>query len=450
MPFEDTHRYDPHTLSFSKLWGDREEKGFVDDDDDALMSLTSLSALRRPKLQRLYVMTTITIAIIGSCVALALSLGRKNGEVLRHPIVENTTTTTALPLPPLSLEVTCASVNLKTDAGYSDCLHMCAPAQCCSLISSSPFSCLDDNRQLCEIYRSSCQHLDHKKAADNSIVDTSVEKSCSTSALTSKEGVDQCKSLCQGFSCCFDGSKTCDVSSAWCREFGACALLNHVNEKGFDSHQQAKAAVKSACTDLSNFEGQTKCSNICQPALCCFLPDLVLTKQCNVQCDHYVACEVLYGPLQQIEAMEKEEQAMSFSIPQQVERACAPAQLQTTSGVRACMDVCQHHLCCFKQDGGCLLSNPEECHLYSGCRLLMEMTTPLSESPQQACSVAAFASDGPAPCIQACSSHLCCVVDERFSSSCASQEVCSGIYAPCKVFSPTPLPKEKMPIYWNE
>ena len=434
MPYDESSRYNPHNpIEYDA----KDEQGFIDDDndDEALLSLSSLGDLRSHRRQQYCALITIIFTIIGSCVALGLSVTK--------PRKKHTQSVTAYGViaPPPNFEVTCAPMNIETDEGYSACLYMCEPAQCCSLIGTNPFSCLEGNRDYCEIYRSSCQHLDHKRASNHSKLHTSVETACNTDALKSQEGVNNCESMCKGFSCCFDETSNCDVSTAWCHKFGACSILFQVDGDGFNSHTEAEAVIDAACQDISNYSGQTACSNICQLSLCCFLPDFFLTKQCTVTCDHYKACNVLYGPLQKIKVKSKEEQMVKVSIPQQVERACAPAQFQALSGVKECMDICQHHLCCFRSNG-CLLSNPDECQLYSACRQLTDLVTPLSEPPEQACSVAALQTDGPAPCVQACSSHLCCWIDDRFTSSCAGDDVCSGIYATCHVLAPTPLINE--------
>jgi hypothetical protein len=130
----------------------------------------------------------------------------------------------------------------------------------------------------------------------------------------------------------------------------------------------------------------------------------------------------------------------SFSIPHEVEQACNPAQLQTVPGVKACLELCQHHMCCFDfafgGGVGCLESNPDECMLYSACQALLPKTNSTNRDPAKSCDAAHVGYNGPKKCLQACASSYCCLFDTRYQASCANEDKCSTTFQACQILAP--------------
>ena len=337
-------------------------------------------------------------------------------------------------------------------------MELCQPALCCSYVpANTRLSCLTtEHRHDCEIYRASCQHLQHQKAAAGSL---SVDQACSTQSLTTAYGVQKCQKFCTPYKCCFDGSGgsgNCARTEAQCADHGACATLLLVDQDGFDSQtDEAKDAVDAACQTIEDYDGQTQCTHVYNPALCCFLSDAVWHKPCSHNCSHYESCAQLYGPMQKTKNQTTSSTSITFSIPHQLERTCSPAQLVSLKGVKECLELCQHHLCCFDDDDNdddderndCLPHKTDECHLYSACRQLTDLVTPQHNqetTPEEACAPSVIEQDGPATCVQSCRNHLCCFLDPRFEASCSSTDAScrDNRIAPCRILAPRSPPLE--------
>jgi hypothetical protein len=422
--------------------GQEELSGFVDDYDasQSLVHLDSRKERRWWRNGKFLIMVVAVLALVGVCVGVGILLSDDDEDSENYQNHKKSVDSHKIPAVPSDLHVVCAPMNIQSDKGYNDCLESCQPAQCCEFIAENDLSCVEEHRNTCEKYRASCQHLDHKKATD---VDATIDQLCATDALMTGAGVDACTAACEPFKCCFDDDSTdCDVSEALCSDNGACATALLVDSTGFSSTAEAKEKIQTACGDMSNYEGQTECTNVCNPAQCCFLSEAAWTHPCTVECDQYEPCSVLYGPLLRGNAMDKM-QEVGFSIPHQVETACNPANLASIDGVRECFDVCQHHLCCFDklEAGGCPDTNPDECHLYSACRALVEIDDN-QEQPHEICEARLVALDGPLQCMQACRKGYCCLMDSRFESSCASDQICNNYYEGCLVLAPQKLPAE--------
>lgn len=417
-------------------------QGFIDEDLSILNSGEFGYQFRRRRVitSKCLIFTMIGLAVVGIAVGLGIALNKSggSGQDASPPSSTSNTGNTEIsgsvdiPQVPIDLHNICAPMNIQFDQGYNDCLALCQPAQCCEYVAENAFSCVEEHRQVCEKYRASCQHLDQKKATSSGITGNKV---CSTKSLMTKEGVQACHDFCQPFKCCFDHSgASCNITEAVCSDNGACATALLVDEEGFASHAEAKDAVDSACQDMTTYKGQTQCSNTCNPAVCCFLSPSAWKQPCNVECDHYEACSALYGPILRHNTTDQD---VFLSIPHQVEQACNPSQMATLTGIRGCLDLCQHHLCCFEEheSGGCSHTNPEECHLYSACRALFESGSAV-EQPADSCTPSIVELEGPDECLQSCAKGYCCIVDARYEASCANDVICTTYYKACDILAP--------------
>ena len=421
-------------------------QGFID--DDPTHSLVQLGHHRRQLFLcdgKKLIFSMGVLAVVGVAVGLGIVFGEMEAPSHHGATVHSAGDTPMAPPLPGDLHVICAPLNVQTDEGYNACLEMCQPADCCNQIPESPLSCIDTHRKDCQKYRASCQHLDHVKATATEVT---ADKLCSTDSLMTVEGVEACNDACESFKCCFDGSTDCSVSEALCSDNGACVTALLVDSGGLDNHVEAKETIENACQDMLSYEGQTKCTNVCSPAVCCFLSPTAWKHPCSVSCDHYAACSQLYGPVLLTDDVDGDE---GFSIAHQVEQACNPSQLETLKGAQGCIDLCQHHLCCFDgldeggfdglETGDCLDTNKEECSLYSACRALIDIGDN-TEQPSEICAPKLVEQNGPAECMKACSKNYCCLFDARFASSCANDEICSTDYKPCEILAPEGTPAE--------
>ena len=434
--------------TFDDLYDDLQ--GSVDEDDNAILT----PAQRQQKRKKLWTIIGIVVTIwIVATIAVVVLNPSGDDESTNDGAADDSITSGGgdtvfsgftpdggLPSVPEGLHTICAPLNLiQSPQAYDDCLHLCHPAECCHFSASSSASCLTEYRELCEQYRASCQHLQNQKAEEATYLETII-KVCSTQSLQTETGMVACKEQCDPYACCFDGSTDCTHSDAVCSDHGACVTALLLGDRPIESAEQAKGAVDTACGDLGTYEGQTKCSHICSPALCCFLSPSVWHKPCQVRCDHYETCSVLYGPIQQ--SNETEIRNITYSIPHELEKTCSPAQMNTLKGSKECLEGCQHHLCCFDDENPC---NAEECHLYSACQVLVgrNSSTEITNSyVHEVCSGSIIETDGPKSCLDACSSSFCCLVDPRFTSWCGDNNPMCSKTEGCRIFSPTKLPPE--------
>mmetsp|Transcript_23961 Transcript_23961/g.36447 ORF Transcript_23961/g.36447 Transcript_23961/m.36447 type:complete len:461 (-) Transcript_23961:164-1546(-) len=117
------------------------------------------STTQRGRVVKCVFITLVCLAVIGIIVGIGVSVIDMGGaDGTQHGL--------SIPSVPVDLHVVCAPMNLRSEEGYSNCLKLCQPAECCELPPDSSKSCVKEHRHQCELYRSSCQHLDHLKPDD--------------------------------------------------------------------------------------------------------------------------------------------------------------------------------------------------------------------------------------------------------------------------------------------
>jgi mitochondrial ornithine carrier protein len=315
--------------------------------------------------------------------------------------------------PPNNIDVICSPLNLENEKGYEACLHACEPSSCCYLTASNRFSCLETDWSTCEIYHTWCQHLEHKKVKDSISGKQTPDNVCNTHSLLTEEGTNLCLSLCKDYTCCFDddlGDTVCNVTNAWCKEYGACNTLQFVdtNDGFFGDQTKAKHSIEEACFDLASIEGHTTCQNVCNPARCCFLPQDQWRGQCQRDCSHYEACQELYGEPNNAE-------------PKPDADGCRRSNMKSTQ--RECLDVCDDLLCC--ADGACR-HETTACSVFRTCiesfpqrffsTLELNKNVENNEGfdkndPTKACSSESVGIDGGNACYAVCDQLLNCSGD---------------------------------------
>jgi hypothetical protein len=334
---------------------------------------------------------------------------------------------------PKNLQSVCSPLSIQSEEGYDKCLELCYPSHCCSYESNSQLSCLNDYRSECEQYRSSCQHLDHARSKQSGM---QVDQVCSIQSLMTHDGVKACQDICEPFQCCFNKDRDikCNISESLCFEHGACVASTNSLDNVLNSYEEATEFVNQACNDLSTYEGQTKCSSICNQASCCFVTDSLWKRSCNLPCNQYTACSSLYGPIQ---ANNPSLYGSNVSVYDQIEHTCDLKKLETLHGIRSCLEICEHHLCCLSgPQNGCSTMNSVGCDEYHACWPLLQSINGDKKSPSESCSLRYIQAHGSLECLHSCSENLCCLLDARFQSSCASDNECSTTFKPCSILAP--------------
>eukprot|EP00521_Asterionellopsis_glacialis_P007341 CAMPEP_0195284970 /NCGR_PEP_ID=MMETSP0707-20130614/2972_1 /TAXON_ID=33640 /ORGANISM="Asterionellopsis glacialis, Strain CCMP134" /LENGTH=1243 /DNA_ID=CAMNT_0040344389 /DNA_START=149 /DNA_END=3880 /DNA_ORIENTATION=- len=457
------------------------------------------SDLRRYRFKRMFLMIIVLGTFIGISVGVGVHVNSQNQDENSPSSNTDSNSNTyngdssnvgtpgsedfELKTPPSDLEILCSETNInKSQEGFSKCLHACQPAQCCEIVDTNPFSCLQEFKHDCRTYHKYCQHLQTKKVQDAAAGQETVDQVCSTTSLSTPKGVKQCTNLCSEFMCCFPDKESneyapCSVSQAFCADYGACSALLYVDDDGFDSHQEAKATIEEVCfpgVDPPSYEQMHQCDNMCGPAQCCFVDpydgvgDMMDAggttsfETCMVDCAHYEACSIIYGDYHPdynpddsmggggVPQVDNEPDDTDYTPPistpppksptpvstppakppappneitQMLMGACSDNQLKSLDGVRGCMEKCQYHLCCFTLDdkASCANDVSYECEDYEPCRALVEHEVPINsiKPMDEVCTYEEVVINGDAQaCLNTCASHLCCTIDPLLRSSC--------------------------------
>lgn len=149
----------------------------------------------------------------------------------------------------------------------------------------------------------------------------------------------------------FRSVKGCQDQVGFCQQFGACEHLNHlVDASGWHSDEvlyDLDIAEVCRVEYIARF-GALECSNVCQPAHCCFSGEY----ECegiglvDLNCHNYEHCAVLYP-----ESKEKKTMTELFKMAKHIDEVCAEELVDTAKGRRDCQGLCKDRLCCF-EDGG--------------------------------------------------------------------------------------------------
>ncbi|KAK1734714.1 hypothetical protein QTG54_014587 [Skeletonema marinoi] len=248
---------------------------------------------------------------------------------------------------------------------------------------------------------------------------------------------------------------TCASSVGFCQQYGSCEHLNHMKDvAGWNSDEfNYVVDVSTPCKaeHIAQF-GALQCSNVCQPAHCCFSGEYACddVQLGHLNCEDYKACQVLY-PNKKASTKEL------LELAERIDKVCSASSLNTIGGRAECQDVCSDHLCCFYQDG-CANDPDKNCLAYAGSDGGQVNTNNSnnnnnagnagsSTSPDVAVEEFAAALDeacsednletigGIYKCHNKCQSHLCCFVsdDDQFKQDCSNQRPAAcNVYEPCK------------------
>jgi len=208
--------------------------------------------------------------------------------------------------------------------------------------------------------------------------------------------------------------------------------------------------------------GALQCSNVCQPAHCCFSGEYACdaVQLGHLNCEDYKACQVLYPNKNNMSTKEL------LKLAERIDEVCSASSLKTIGGRAECQDLCSDHLCCFYQ-AGCTNDPDKNCLAYAGCESYYNLPTDGGQvntnnninnnnnnnnnaggstgsdlvveefvtELEEACSEESLKTiNGIYKCHNKCQPHLCCFItdENQIGQDCSNERpaACS-VYEPC-------------------
>ena len=290
--------------------------------------------------------------------------------------------------PPANLDAICSDSSLETPAGYLDCLSTCHHGSCCVSLRSAQFggegefgstsvpsiqNCRDSHADICDAYEP-CLKLWEAGHTDPVQI---VKDVCTKKSVATKDGRDQCESLCRARSCCFSADdRNCRVDNKnWCEEYSACEVLiderlstNEISSGGHSEPKNDECDQSKITTSISLL----MCEESCMAAACPCFWDLSSGWNCNAistsdvtNCKEWEYCRPLLENLVEDEGGAKNDK--NNAILQSISAACKKENIQSSKGKEECFELCEDHMCCFE---GC--KDNAECGLYANCWNLLD------------------------------------------------------------------------------
>lgn len=290
------------------------------------------------------------------------------------------------PIPPNLNTVCDPELVHSDDETFKQCAKACLPATCCKIPALVPGSCLGNNAETCSLYQFFCGVLDKE----------------------------------------YGNAK--DVSST--------TDLPPVNQ----------SALADVCSpDALSLEwGIEMCTELCQPAACCFdtvdaNPSSTVTDltHCtsNPECANYRSCLNLQAT----------KNAVS-SIRDEVDKACSD--VSTPEGWNTCQSACLQHKCCVVTDSGDCSGavDVNACLQYQACKAVFSPSADISavdaklQSPNTTnvagvCEESLIDANDIGKCEAVCAAAECCNLPEGVPGSCLlnSYDDCMVYHKECSV-----------------
>eukprot|EP00581_Thalassiosira_minuscula_P010528 CAMPEP_0183712212 /NCGR_PEP_ID=MMETSP0737-20130205/7402_1 /TAXON_ID=385413 /ORGANISM="Thalassiosira miniscula, Strain CCMP1093" /LENGTH=689 /DNA_ID=CAMNT_0025940791 /DNA_START=87 /DNA_END=2153 /DNA_ORIENTATION=+ len=361
----------------------------------------------------------------------------------------------------------CSSASLNTPWGFDLCEDACRPSRCCD---PETYSCTIDppeDEEWCSLYEIPCKGVAESwRGNGHAVADSAgggtatppqgetitnkVIRTCNSANLNPP---NECIEACKPGACCyvsdtfppiqqlfaeFYGPKdtpfqihfeSCAAQLGFCQQFGSCEHLNHlIDTSGWHSDDVTyELDIGAVCKadHVAQF-GALECSNVCQPAHCCFSGEYSC-EEVNLgqlDCKDYAPCGVLYPGYKSTKEL--------FQMAEHIDVVCSEENINTMKGRSECQGLCKDRLCCF-DDGkyGCANDPSQNCLAYAGCDTLVSTpityvdneknTDPIignvkvdvfSTELEGVCSVNSLKTlDGIQQCHNKCQTHLCCFTD---------------------------------------
>ena len=294
---------------------------------------------------------------------------------------------------------------------------------------------------------------------------------------------------------------SCASNVGFCQQYGSCEHLNNLKDtSGWHSDDYTyELDIEGVCRAeyIAQF-GALECSNVCQPAHCCFSQEYACddVQLGHLNCDDYQKCEVLYPSKKSMKEL--------LQLAEQIDEVCSEESMSTLSGRSECQQQCKGRLCCFDTGGepvmlfcyvfrldpftnfstctlsrfpgaayGCANDPSQNCLAYAGCETLVDTPQTYIDNEQiinankpvdsnivessadenmgvkdmdadeftlalkEACSPESLKTiEGLTMCHNKCQTHLCCFTKDVVLSG----EDCSNHYVDaCDAYKPCEL-----------
>ena len=290
---------------------------------------------------------------------------------------------------PSYLDQVCSVSSLQTPSGFDTCSTVCRPSRCCH---PETYGCEVEDYRFCDAYEKACAGVAESwRGSGHAVATTSSSSSSSgtttnTAPQTTANQVilkcnesnlnppSECIEACNQGACCyisntyppieqlfenyyggssstnpFKSESSCSSNVGFCQQFGACEHLNHLKDtSGWDSDTVTyELDIANVCKAeyIAQF-GALECSNVCQPAHCCFSGEYKCddVQLGHLNCQNYNECGVLYPGYKSTEEL--------FEMAKHIDEVCADDSFGMMSpGLAECKNLCRDRMCCF-EDGG--------------------------------------------------------------------------------------------------
>ena len=140
---------------------------------------------------------------------------------------------------------------------------------------------------------------------------------------------------------------SCSSNVGFCQQYGSCEHLNHMKDtSGWHSNDYTyELDIEGVCSaEYIARYGALECSNVCQPAHCCFSKEYACdeVQLGHLDCNSYRKCQILY-PNKSVEEL--------LQLAEYIDEVCSADSLNSGSSRAECQRQCQGHLCCFDTGG---------------------------------------------------------------------------------------------------
>jgi hypothetical protein len=255
------------------------------------------------------------------------------------------------------------------------CMQACRKGYCCLMDSRFESSCASD--QICNNYYEGCQILaPPKPSTEDSDLVKSVSEVCTKSNLESMLGATECERDCSQRGCCIEtGAGNCKSSDPeYCKEVSECQLLFEVDPTPEIEDDKEEEKIPDAVTakleqiclenNFSSLSGFHNCYDQCYYHLCCFSndPQVNCKSTREEECTGFSPCESIMDT--------------TGAAPDDVlSEVCAPASVETATGLEECRKQCAPMLCCFQDPNlpsSCIgWYGRQECEKFEPCSILV-------------------------------------------------------------------------------
>lgn len=347
----------------------------------------------------------IPLALIGGVFALIVLLVGVEGGSSSTSNSDNASS--SLPLPVEDLPQRCSHERVATAEGRAECQQACEPADCCKFPTSLQLSCLEGNHKVCLDYQTFCKVLDAPKPVSGGgngqlsstgsgiqppvpvdggelpplapletptvvsgdhvkVAPRTIDLICSTTALSTVEGLEFCFDTCSEADCCWR-SDVPSCTSPHCTNYAICTTLQAAQ------HQDAsiQATIEKTCPVGSMTQTQVEeCAQVCEQAKCCRDALEGCPHGPDDFCDQYLNCNQLLLPHNAalLPLPPNAGPTNSNSLVIQRQQACA-----TDETLHDCIRLCAAGRCCQANTPGnaCANTDPDvDCTEFEACTTL--------------------------------------------------------------------------------